>query len=175
MVRTTGRWVGAFIALFCLSGSGSAQEATPPRSLRSFTPFSLLSPAKTKTFGWMDPARFSMSHGYTMAFQSGSQGGNLRGLYTNTLSYRMSASAQLRVQVGIERFLLGTSPGAKPSGGTTRVLPGFEFLYRPSEKLSIYVGYSVSQPHGWGRSYPHAASPWEQDDASVPASLNFRD
>lgn len=160
----------------CFPAASFGQEApSQMRFPRIFSPASLLSSTKTNTFRLLDPSRFAMTHSYAMSFQSGGQGSSMLGRYTNTLKYQISKQAQLRVNVGLERLLLNTSPAMKASGGVTRVVPGFDFLYRPNARISIYVGYGVSQPYEMGSACLHPASPWEQGDASAGESLDRRD
>ena len=154
-------WMLLLVSCFPLESYG--QDALiKSRTSENFSPSSLLASAKTRTFTFLDPAKFSMSHSYTMGFLSGGNGSSAQGLYRNTIRYQASANLHLQVKIGVERTLFNSSPGLSGSR-PTRVLPGFDLLYRPSDRFSIHVGVDTGNAYGLNSGYPAGFGFLERD------------
>ena len=88
-----------------------------------------------------------------MGFLSGGNGSSALGLYVNTIRYQASANLHLQVKIGVGQTLFNSNPGLNGSG-QTRVLPGFDLLYRPSEKFSISVGVDTGNANRLNGGFP---------------------
>ena len=123
---------------------------------------SFLKPARAKRFSLLDPEKVSMSHQYSMLFSSGSRGRGATGVYQNTISYKFSPSMLLRVNVGVVHQLMSSSSLQTGQHKNTagRVIPGFDFTYRPSDKMIFHVSYGMPQYHNLNSRYTTTDPTW---------------
>jgi hypothetical protein len=142
----------------------------------TFSPERLLRSNRSTGLRLLDPSKISMSQDYMLAFRSGGSGTGGAGLIRNTLMYQLSSTARLQVHVGVEHPLFRSSGSAHSrSGDGVRILPGFDFMYRPSDRMSIQMSlrtYSSNFPFdryqafdpGWGRFSTSALQPPDSRD-----------
>ena len=148
------RMIWMLLLVFCFPLGSYGQDTLIKKSTsEKFSSSSLLSSPKARSFSFLNPAKFSMSHSYTMGFLSGGNGSSAQGLYMNTIRYQASANLQLQIKIGGGQTLFNSAPGLNGSG-QTRVLPGFDLLYRPSERFSISVGVDTGNAYGLNGGFP---------------------
>ena len=108
---------------------------------------SLLKGSKFKKSSLLDPSKISMSQQYSMLFTSGQGGSGATGLFMNTISYRYSPSMLLRVHIGVEHVLMSSAPShlRVEQNGKSRIIPGFDFTYRPTDNTFFHVSYGTTR------------------------------
>lgn len=107
----------------------------------------VLSPqAQFRRSSLLDPSKFSMTQSYTMAMSAGALGSGATGLYMNTLSYRLSPNMWMRLHLGVQH---GWTPvrGDNGQAGQARLIPGFDWTYRPAQNMRFEVSYRTYTPH----------------------------
>lgn len=145
-------WI--IVMVFCVPvGSYGQDTLLKQRAAKPFSASSLQLSPKTRIFSFLNRSKFFMTNSYTMGFVSSGNGSSALGLYVNTIRYQASANVQLQLKMGVERTLFNSAPGLNRSNGPTRVLPGFDLMYRPNDKFSIYVGVDTGSAYGLNGGY----------------------
>jgi hypothetical protein len=126
-----------------MAQTGSVLSNAGERSLQS----SFLKSGKKTKFSLLDPAKMSMSHQYSMLFASGNGGPGATGVYQNTIAYEFSPAMLLRVNLGVVHQLTSSSSSQTGQAGNraSRIVPGFDFTYRPTENMILQVSYGIQQ------------------------------
>jgi hypothetical protein len=110
-----------------LQGGQTAADEQSASLYQASTPFRLL-----------DPSRLSMHHSYSLAYFSGSGGGQSVGMYMNSIGYQLAKPLYLQVDLGLVH-----NPGALVGSGSpadgARILPNFSLRYTPSQKFTFMV------------------------------------
>jgi hypothetical protein len=106
----------------------------------------LLKRSKFTKSSLLDPSKFSMSHQYSMLFSAGNFGQGATGLYMNSISYRVTPSMLLRVHLGLEHSLFSSGSSQYRNGkpDNSRIVPGFDFTFRPSDDTVFHVSYGTA-------------------------------
>ena len=141
------------IILVCLPATLLAQSG--PVDARSTFSSSLLRTGKQSKFSLLDPAKVSMSHQYSMLFGAGNLGSRAAGIYQNTISYKFSPSMLLNVNVDVVHQLKSSgSNSISQRSQNSRVVPGFDFTYKPTRNMIFHVSYGMAtQTRLNGRSF----------------------
>lgn len=120
---------------------------------------SLLSSDSSRSGGWFDASRFSMTQSYGMTFSRwGNRSFNF-GVYTNQMEYRVSAPLTFRTSISIlhDPFRM---IGGNLSSSSMAFLPSVQMEYRPSENFRMFLDIQVpiipknSVYSSWGRYGP---------------------
>lgn len=99
------------------------------------TGFPLSSGGRISSF--LDPTKFSMGQSYSVMFSSDGRRSRMTSLYLNSLSYKLSPSLLLRVDLGY-RF----NP-IQPNSSERSFLPGANILWMPNEHFILEMNYST--------------------------------
>lgn len=123
---------------------------------------SLLERSKFKKSSLLDPSKVSMSQQYSMLFTSGQGGSGATGLYMNTISYQFSPLMRLRVHIGLEHVLMSSASSypRADQNGRSRVIPSFDFTYRPTDNTLLYVSYGTMRSRYLGNHYLATDPSW---------------
>jgi hypothetical protein len=97
--------------------------------------------SNTPTLSFLDLSRLSLSHSYSLCYSS-ANGGRSIGMWMSSAEYRLSGSAEVRVDLGVlhrpSAFI-----GADNVSLDARVFPSVEFTYRPWRNFFLNVSYST--------------------------------
>jgi len=124
---------------------------------------------------FLDPAKVSMSHRYSMGFGSGRNGSSAISLYTNTLAYQISPDMLFRVNLGVQSVLMHTGNPSIVREGQTRVIPGFDFIYRPRDNMLLHISYGTQSTRAFGSSYQTWRPGWAQPSSPARPPTEFWD
>ncbi len=105
---------------------------------------SIILPNKLSLF---NPERFKMSQAYSVFYSSGRFGG-VKGLYENTINYKVSDKVEMRFNFAY-LFQPGfINPRGRPSSNFNNgvFLPNFDLKYQPSQNTFIRFSYSTYSP-----------------------------
>lgn len=155
------------IPFAAMAQTGSDTYRAGERSLQS----SFLKSGNKAKFSLLDPAKMSMSHQYSMLFSSGSNGQGATGVYQNTIAYKFSPAMLLRVNLGVIHQLSAapTTPSGQAGNRTSRMVPGFDFTYRPTQNMILHVSYGMQQQRGYGNRFLATDPTWfDGADTSSP-------
>ena len=111
---------------------------------------------------FLDPAKVSMSHRYSMGFGSGRNGSLATSSYTNTLAYQISPDMLFRVNLGVQSVLMHTGNPSIVRDGQPRVIPGFDFIYRPRDNMLLQISYGTQATRVFDSSYQTGRPGWAQ-------------
>ncbi|MCB5228844.1 MAG: hypothetical protein LHW44_02080 [Candidatus Cloacimonetes bacterium] len=105
-----------------------------------------------------DKTRLSMSH--SMGFEAGtsSMGGYYLSRYTNHLMYQLNPKLDMKLDLSVVNFGSTSSSFKINDDNRSRIIPSFSLDYRPTESMSIHIGYRQASPF-WGD-----AKPWYMQD-----------
>ena len=87
-------------------------------------------------FGFLDPSKFHMSHGFSMSYMTMGGVGMMLNSYTNTINYRFSEKLFLTTKLGIMNSPYNSLPGNSP-WNDVQFFGGAELKYLPSEDSAI--------------------------------------
>ena len=125
-------------------------EDSEPASQSEMSQKSLVN-SLSSGFGLLDPAKFSMSHSYSVSYFSGSGSGVMTGLYMNTMKYAFSDPLSLTVHLGyLHRPFSSSDTQGMPTDNS--VLSGFELLYQPRKNFFLKIEYGAI-PNQYGQHY----------------------
>ena len=98
-------------------------------------------------FGFFDPSRFSMHHGYSLSYSTfGGQALSL-GMYTNSLQYRFSEDLDLQTDVSLMHSPYSSFGNSKDFSGL--FITRAELNYRPWSNTLINIQYRQLPPTMW--------------------------
>lgn len=89
-------------------------------------------------FGFLDPSKFHMQHGFSVSYAAMGGGGIMMNTYTNTIDYKFSDQWSVRTILGIMNSPYNTLPGASYLNDA-QFFGGAEVRYRPSEDTSLML------------------------------------
>lgn len=92
--------------------------------------------------GWLDPARFSMSHSLSMSYFSIGGRGVSQSVYLNTMMYQIASPLLLKVQWGLQNFPYNSLAKNHPALQNGFFLSGAQLTYKPSDKFEMRLEYS---------------------------------
>ncbi len=101
-------------------------------------------------FGWLDPARFSMSHSVSMSYFSIGGRGVSQSVYLNTLMYQIASPLLLKVQWGIQNFPYNSLAKNHPAFQNGFFLSGAQLTYKPSDKFEMRLEYNSLPAYSTG-------------------------
>ena len=169
-----GRLYIYLILVFSLMPIESSGQGLKP----SNTPVENFASLKKSSLGFsrlLDPAKMSMSHNYSMAFGPSRNGGSAMSLYTNTLAYQISPDMSFRINLGVQSVLMHTGNPSIGGNGQTRVIPGFDFTYRPRDNMFIHISYGTQSTSAYGSSYQTSHPRWAEPSSSAHTPSEYRD
>ena len=88
--------------------------------------------------GFLDPARFHMSHNLSMSYMSFGGAGAVINTYVNTLNYQFSDELFLTTNLGIMNMPYSSLPGSDQMN-QYEFFGGAELKYLPSKNTAIYL------------------------------------
>ena len=100
-----------------------------------------------KNLSLFNPERFKMSQSYSMFFSSGRNGG-MRGMYENTINYKMSDKLNLRLNFGymFQPGFINSKKNSASNFNNGIFLPNFDLTYRPSKNTFLNFSYRTYTP-----------------------------
>lgn len=101
-------------------------------------------------FGFIDPAKFSMSHSYSLSYGMGGGNALALGVYTNTMRYAFNDKLNLRVDANVVH-----SPYSTFGKNVTDQINGIyignaELNYKPTDNFFISLQYRNLPGYGYG-------------------------
>jgi hypothetical protein len=118
--------------------------------------------------GFLDPARFHMSHSLSMSYMSFGGGGAVINTYVNTLNYQFSDELFLTTNLGIMNTPYSSLPGSDQQN-QYEFFGGAELKYLPSKNTAIFLrvertpGYyngNYYNRYGYGSPFGLYQSDW---------------
>lgn len=136
------------VLIFATAGFGQLRSNVH----QNFTSPSLKSVASSS---WLDPQRFSMSHGFSVSFMSGGLAGGPASLsvYTNQMQYFISENMVLNSQIHLAQP--GVLSATQLGGNNLRMYYQTALDWQLSKNVKMHLGIS-NLPYrgygsGWGR------------------------
>jgi hypothetical protein len=106
--------------------------------------------------GILDPSRMHMSHSFSMGYFSGGGQSASRGLYVNTINYKISNPLTLTTHLGYQFQPSGPAEW-NPTNNNNQFVGGADLNWRPTNnasfRLSVYRGLLPEgsyNAYGWG-------------------------
>ena len=103
--------------------------------------------------GFLDPARFHMSHSLSMSYMSLGGGGAVINTYVNTLNYQFSDELFLTTNLGIMNTPYNSLPGSDQMN-QYEFFGGAELKYLPSKNTAIFLRVEKT-PGYYYNGYPY--------------------
>jgi len=131
-------YIHLFLSLF-LFGALFGQVQSTKSNL--FDPSMLLKKPKGLLDSVLDPAKFSMSHSYTLSYHTFGKQGYSQGLYLNTMNYQFSDPLFMQVRVGYLHNPFGQNTSQNSNGNLfiERVM----FQYKPFKNTVVHFDYQA--------------------------------
>lgn len=143
-------WIVGAVVLLVNSAPGQFKAATTPSSTGVSS--SVLRGSDGLLFGWLDPARLSMHHSYTLSYSSFGGQGLSMGMYTNSLAYRFSDPLDVRFDVSVLHSPFGLPGTMTDFGGI--YLTRAQLNYRPSENTWLQIQFrQLPAMYWWNSGY----------------------
>ena len=98
-------------------------------------------------FGFLDPAKFHMQHGFSVSYAAMGAGGVMMNSYTNMIDYKFSDQLSVRTVLGIMNSPYNTLPGASYLNNA-QFFGGAEVRYNPTDDTSVMLRIE-SVPSGY--------------------------
>ncbi len=100
-----------------------------------------------KNLSLFNPERFKMSQSYSMFYSSGRSGG-MRGMYENTINYKISDKLNMRLNVGymFQPGFINSKNNSASNFNNGIFLPNFDLTYRPSKNTFLNFSYRTYSP-----------------------------
>lgn len=121
-----------------------------------------------KSMSLLDPSRFSMRQESVVSYSSsGMSGGNLLGMYINTMEYKFNMPLTMRMKVAYQSNM-GSMLGSKSLNGREGMetgnlfIPSFDLIYQPWKNTFLsfhYRDFSGLQQNG---AYGFSANPYSR-------------
>lgn len=89
-----------------------------------------------------DPAKFHMSHSYSMSYFSMGGKGLTQGLYLNTMSYRFSDPLLLKLQFGFAHQPFNAFGSNVPLMNNGFFVSGAELTYKPMNNMTLHFQFN---------------------------------
>lgn len=89
-----------------------------------------------------DPAKFHMSHSYSMSYFSMGGKGMTQGLYLNTMSYRFSDPLLLKLQFGYAHQPFNAFGRNVPLVNNGFFVSGAELIYKPLNNMTVHFQFN---------------------------------
>lgn len=124
------------LLLLCATAA-LADTAATPSAVPAPTNSSLSLQGAPNPFSLLDLSRIKWSHSYSISYFSGGSSSGSAGLLNTTMSYEISRSLSLSVNIGVLHNNSGSIWGDSKNNAT--ILPGFRLDYRPSEKFRMSI------------------------------------
>jgi len=129
----------AFIMILLIAFTVFGQDLKEEKTI--FKPSELVQKPSGFLNTLIDPAKFEMSHSYSLSYlSSGDQSTNV-GLYLNTMTYRFSDPLLMQLRIGYMHQPLGGNHHTLSSQQGTVFLQGAHLLYRPGKNMLISIDY----------------------------------
>lgn len=106
-----------------------------------FDPSTLIKKPKGLLDTFLDPTRFSMSHSYTLTYQTLGKQGFSQGLYLNTMNYQFSDPLLMQLRIGYLHDPFGQNKGI--NNQSTLFLQRAMVQYKPYENMTLRVDYQA--------------------------------
>ena len=103
-------------------------------------------------FSIFDPARFNMSHSFSMSYFSVGGKGLSQSLYLNTMSYQLASPLLLKVQWGIQGFPYNSLAKNNPVFQSGLFLSGAELQYKPNDKFEVRLQFNSMPGYMYNRN-----------------------
>ena len=99
----------------------------------------------------LDPTKFSMSHSYSLSFNSIGGQSHSQGLYLNTMKYQFSNPLTMYLQIGLLHRPFGTL-GQNNLPNNELFLSGAGLEYKPSDNFKVQFEFN-QQPYYYSPYY----------------------
>ncbi len=88
--------------------------------------------------GFLDPAKFHMSHSFSVSYASAGGAGVVMNTYLNTINYKFSDQLSIRTKLGIMASPYNNMPN-QPYLNDAQLFGGAEVIYRPTENSALML------------------------------------
>ena len=139
------------VLLFCMTLFGQENS----RTSNLINPSELVQKPTGFLRNLIDPAKFTMTHNYSLSLISSGKRSYNQGLYLNTMTYRFSDPLLMQLKIGYLHQPLGGNAMLPASQQGSVFIQGAHLLYKPTENMYISVDYEsypsmLTAPY-WGR------------------------
>ncbi|MBN2105437.1 hypothetical protein JW835_15465 [bacterium] len=129
----------AVLMILLISLSVFSQDLTDKKSV--FKPSELVQKPSGFLNYLIDPAKFEMSHSYSLSYLSSGDRSTNVGLYLNTMTYRFSDPLLMQLRIGYMHQPFGGDRSTLSSQQGNFFLQGAHLLYRPTKNMIISFDY----------------------------------